>query len=626
MKDTMSELNKLRGGVFDRGSSRLSSKRKRRRLAKLAGWVSTTVLVSGLVLTWSAFTASTIKTELEDVATLTPQLKDHIFHERKTEASNTAHAIQLHTAAARRAANDPLWVMLSAIPWLGANFSATTELTRSADDVATLGILPLTNVMENLNWDQLVPGNESADLGPLKAAAPSVTSAANAVRMSSERLDAIDSKGLLPQIAEPLNRARDELRSARGTLDVAANASKLAPSMLGGDGERRYLLLIQNNAETRATGGIPGALAVLTARNGILKLDSQTSASEIDPFVPGVAVDPEQEKIYSGRLAKFMQDVNLTPDFPTTAATAKTMWEKRTGTALDGVVSIDPIALGYILDATGPVRISDLDVGSSHVDMPSELNGKNVVKTLLSDVYSKIADPRLQDAYFAAVSGEIFHALSGRTASAKQFLEGVAKGSSEHRILVWSSHGDEQGVLSQYQLSGSISGPSVAPTQFGVYFNDGTGAKMDYYVKRSVQLVTKCTVDGYGQVAVRVTSTNTAPADAAKSLPVYVTGGGAFGIEPGSVQTNVVVYGPTQAHIEQATQDGNRIPFNSQVHAERPVGVVATLLKPGQSSTVEFTFDKIVQHTKPELVVTPTTDAVKNVVMDTMTESCNSSR
>jgi hypothetical protein len=343
-------------------------------------------------------------------------------------------------------------------------------------------------------------------------------------------------------------------------------------------------------------------------------------------FVPPLAVTEEQKDIYSTRLGKFVQDVNLTPDFPTTATTTKAMWEKRKGQVLDGVISIDPVALGYVLDATGPVQLKDPQIRAIANGLPVQLTGQNVVKTLLSDVYAKISEPREQDAYFAAVAGEIFKALSSGKSEATPLLEGLARGADERRILIWSSKEDEQKTLARYPLAGSISGPSVAPTQFGVYFNDGTGAKMDYYVKRSVQLVTKCTVNGYGQVAVRVTSTNTAPADAAKSLPDYVTGAGAFGIEAGSVQTNVVVYGPTQAHIEQATQDGDRIPFSSQVHAERPVGVVTTLLKPGQSSTVEFTFDKIVQHTRPELVVTPTTDAVKNVVMDTMTESCNSSR
>ena len=67
-------------------------------------------------------------------------------------------------------------------------------------------------------------------------------------------------------------------------------------------------------------------------------------------------MDAEQQQIYSTRLGKYMQDVNLTPDFPTAAATAQAMWERKTGQRVDGVISMDPVALGYVLDATGPVR------------------------------------------------------------------------------------------------------------------------------------------------------------------------------------------------------------------------------------------------------------------------------
>jgi hypothetical protein len=293
--------------------------------------------------------------------------------------------------------------------------------------------------------------------------------------------------------------------------------------------------------------------------------------------------------------------------------------------AVDGVISIDPVALSYILEAVGPVEID------SHIQvladgLPNELTSKNVVKTLLSDVYANIPEPKLQDDYFAAVSSKIFEALSAGKANSERLLEGIGRGVEDRRILLWSARASEQSVLHRYSISGSISGPSVSPSEFGVYFNDGTGAKMDFYMKRSVQLVKTCERNGYSQVKVRVTSTNTAPAEAESSLPSYVTGDGAFGIKPGSVQTNIVAYGPTQAHIEEATQDGVRIPFNSQIHDDRPVGTVTTLLKPGQSTTVEFSFDKIVQNTEPALLVTPTTDPVKKVVMATVTETCNSGK
>jgi hypothetical protein len=137
-----------------------------------------------------------------------------------------------------------------------------------------------------------------------------------------------------------------------------------------------------------------------------------------------------------------------------------------------------------------------------------------------------------------------------------------------------------------------------------------------------VQLIEECSGDDYGQVKVRITSTNTAPADAATSLPGYVTGDGIFGVPPGTVQTNVIAYGPVQAQVETATVDGTKTDFAAHMHSGRPVGSVTLTLAPGQSSTVELTFGKIVQHTEPNVVVTPSVEAVKNVVKSMRRPEC----
>jgi len=468
-----------------------------------------------------------------------------------------------------------------------------------------------------------MPSASGSNLEPLKTAAPSVASAAYTVRASSERLQAIDTSQLLPQVAHPLQDATEELKQATGALDAAADAASLAPEMLGADGQKNYLLMIQNNAEARASGGIPGALAVMTLDHGKLALGAQSSAGDVGIMSPNLAVDPQQQQIYSSRLGKYMQDVNLTPDFPTAAATAQTMWAKKTGQRVDGVVSIDPVVLSYILQATGPVTVTGPELAAvKAAGLPSELTGSNVVPTLLSDVYAKIPNPKLQDAYFAGVAKEVFAALSSGKGETKGLVTGITRGTKEGRVLIWSANESEQAKISKYSLSGSVSGPSIFPAQFGVYFNDGTGAKMDYYVKRTVQLLKQCPADGYEQTMVRVTSSNTAPADAATSLPAYVTGGGVFGVAPGTVQTNIVAYGPAQAEIESATIDGARTPFAPYLHANRPVGIVAQQLAPGESKTVEFTFGKIVQHTEPNLVVTPTVQPVKDVIQPTEDASC----
>ncbi|MDR6505094.1 DUF4012 domain-containing protein [Arthrobacter oryzae] len=575
------------------------------------------------IVLWLGAKANAISGHLQSATQLVPQLKEDVLKDDVDAANRTVGVLKEHTASARNAATDPLWTMAGMVPWLGGNFRAVSEVATSADDVAQLGADPLVQVVNTLDWKTLLPSNEGVDLKPLAAAAPKLSSAAHAVRQSSDRLNSIDTGALLPQVASPLIHAREELQSMRSGLDTAANVAGIAPVMLGDEGPRRYLLLIQNNAEVRATGGIPGALAVLTVDNGKLSFGSQTSATALGASVPPVAVDPEQMGIYSTRLGKFMQDANLTPDFPTAASTAQTMWEAKTGENVDGVLSIDPVSLGYILDAIGPVDLADPQLraiaGSS---LPTKLDGGNVTRTLLSDVYAEIAEPELQDVYFAGVAQEIFNSLSAGKGDPKELIEGVSRGAAEGRFLVWSATKVEQDVISRYPVSGSIAGPSVAPAQFGVYFNDGTGAKMDYYVKRTVQLVKECTGDEFGQIKVRITSTNTAPADAASSLPEYVTAGGAYGVPAGSVQTNVIAYGPIQAHVETAVVDGQKTDFAAHRHANRPVGSVTIVLAPGQTSTVELTFAKIVQHTEPNLVVTPTVQPVKDVVLGLEQTEC----
>lgn len=607
-----------------RGTGETVLSKHRRRLLTAGICLAALLVIAGAAVLWLGAKASTIKTELEASTQLASKLKENILQNRPADANAVVDELRRHTAAARDAASDPVWSLASAAPWLGANFSATAEIARSADDVATLGVAPLVKVYDSLNWDKLMPSGSGTDLEPIRKAAPSVASAANAVRASAERLNGIDAGSLLPQIARPLTEARQQLGSVVEELDTASDTAGLAPAMLGSDKPRHYLLLVQNNAEVRATGGIPGALAVLTAEKGKISLSAETSATELGRFNPPVSVDDEQQRIYTDRMGTFMQDVNFTPDFPTAASTALKMWEQKRGERLDGAISIDPVALGYILDATGPVRLKDPQMlALTEGKLPTQLSGKNVVKTLLSDVYAQIKDPKAQDVYFAAVAKEIFGALSSGKGEAKNLLAGLGKGVEEHRVLLWSGDTGEQSILGKYTLSGSISGPSVPAAQFGVYFNDGTGAKMDYYVKRTVQLVQQCTTaDGYGTIKVRITSTNTAPADAATSLPTYVTGGGAFGVPPGTAQSNVIAYGPAQAYVETATQDGKKVPFGAQRHDDRPVGTLSVRLAPGQSSTVEFTFIKVVQLSQPEVVVTPTIQSMDKVALPTESETC----
>lgn len=569
----------------------------------------------GLLL---AHQTTTVRDELQRVVTSVPQLRAQLQDGKLSEAQSTFASMQEQTRSARATASSPLWKAAALVPILGPNFQAVTEASVSADDVASGAIAPLMDKYDSLNWRALSPTDGRIDVRQLEDAAPSITTAANTARLSHERLAAIETGRLIPDVADAVDAATIQIAEVSGALEMAAAAGNLLPPMLGANEPRNYLMLIQNNAEARSTGGIPGALAILSVEDGRLELGEQSSAGAIERFIPPLSVDPEQVALYSARLGAQMQNVNLTPDFPTAAETAKRMWEGRyDGQTVDGVFALDPVVLSRLLNVTGPVELTDPEILSlvSGTDLPTALTKKNVVSTLLSDVYREIEEPALQDTYFAAVAGEVFAAFTAGDGDGTRLLNALASSVTDHRLYLWSSRATEQEIISSTALAGSVTGPNSEGASFGAYFNDGTGAKMDYYVQRSAQLLRVCQADGSSHYTVRLTIANTAPDDAATRLPDYVTGGGAFNLDPGRVRTNNVVYGPNQALVESATLNGEKIPFGAGKHGQRPVGTVTTELGPGESAVLEVSFFHVVQESEPQLQLTPGIQPLEDVLL-----------
>jgi hypothetical protein len=570
---------------------------------------------------WLAYKTEEIAGELRAAEALVPQLEADVASQKTGDANLTIDEISHHTASARKASEDPAWKLAGAIPVLGANFTAVSELALAADDVVQGSARPLLQVATSLNWERLAPVDGKLDVGALEDSAPAMKSATNTLDLTHARLQAINKSQLLPQVADPLDRVTLKLQGFRDTMSTAANVATALPPMMGSNEPRNYLFLVQNNAELRALGGLPGALALVRVDDGSIELVKQSSGSSIGKFSPSIEVDDAQVDIYSSRLGTYISDVNLTPDFPTAARTAAAMWEARHGDSIDGVVAIDPVVLGHILEASGPVALTE-GLGSSATNLPSELNSENVVPTLLSDVYKALDTNASQDEFFAAASEQVFQALVSGKATGPALLRALSRSLEENRVHLWSDHVDDQEILKATKIGGAISGVSVGSASFGVYFNDGTGAKMDYYMKRSVQLVQVCTGNEYMTYRVRVRTINTAPLDADQSLPASITGDGRYGTPPGTVQTNVVVYGPAWSHVDTAVQNGAKVSFGSHLHDNRPVGVVSTRLSPGESSELEMTFVQVVQDAEPTLSVTPTVQDVKDVTLGMEIAEC----
>jgi hypothetical protein len=350
---------------------------------------------------------------------------------------------------------------------------------------------------------------------------------------------------------------------------------QVMPGMLGRSGLRSHLLVFQNNAEVRSTGGLPGAFAVLKAQDGRLELTDQKSAVEIgvleEPVLP---LSDAELAIYGEQLGIYTQDANFTPDFPRTAELLKARWQLEYRQSLDGVIAVDPVALSYILDAVGPVSVDGV-----------ELNADNVVDELLNRVYLRL-DAAGQDAFFQRATRAIFERATGGGGDPQAILRALARSGSEHRVYVHSFDRSEQEAIEDSQVTGElVTEPTTGP-QVGVYLNDTTGSKMSYYLRVTTRVDSTSCANDIQVLDGRARMTSVAPPDAA-TLPADITGGGSTGLEPGSQLVAVRLYAPVGGAIERVTLNGDVLDdVETVVHDNRPV--ISTFVFLGPQETVDL--------------------------------------
>jgi hypothetical protein len=585
------------GPIEKRKRSRNRNKRGRG-LRRILLTVALLLVVVSAAVAWVGVDALRARDELKAAAAQVRVLQVQVEKGDRKGAAVTLRSLQQHAAAALAGTHGPHWSAVRALPWAGPNVAAVQTVSEVIDDVATDALPALMDATSLVDPTTLAPKNGRVDLAPLIKAGPKVVAANAAVQRSVRRLDVIDPDGLHPAVAAPLADLRTQMHKVALTTATAARAVRLLPPMLGADGPRQYLLLVQNNAEQRATGGIPGSVILLRAVDGAVQVVEQRSGNSMgDLPKPVLPLTAAEQALFGTDLGADMRDVTFTPDFPRTGQLARAIWKQQVGGNVDGVLSIDPAALAGVLGATGPVN---LPTGQ-------KLTAGNAVQLLLNTVYLQIADPKRQDAFFAATAGSVFDAMLGGQGEPAKVVDALAQAAREGRLMVWSAHKDEQALLSGTVLSGELVGVQGRSPVIGLYLNDGSAAKIGYYLRTDVVATsTGCRPDGSQAVTVRVTLANTAPANAA-DLPPYLTGGGAV-VPEGEVRTNVLLYAPSRGRVEDVRVSGGEPGVFSQTHNGLAVVGRTVQLKPGGRIVIEY--DILTgqrQPGTPVLSVTPVT-------------------
>ena len=523
-----------------------------------------------LGLVWVAFSAWTVRGDLTEARSAANRLEQALRDQDATTAETELVALQEHSNRAADWTDGPTWSVLGWTPVLGGDAEAIRLMSGALAEVAGDGLSPLVGALSDLEAGRFDLEAGRVPLDEVERLGPDLNDSQNSFERAAALIGQVEASGRVGLIQD----ARTQLSAAVGEgldrLGPVRRAVRLLPPMLGADSERRYLLVLQSNAEIRSTGGFAGSTFQLVARDGAIDLVQPVTGGEIGAVTsPGIELTAEEEQLFGGRPGSRFVDHNFLPDFPRAAELMRKQYESQFGTDLDGVIAADPVLLSYLLEDADPIEARGVTLTSD-----------NVAQELLSGAYARYEDPAEQDAFFRDAGAAVFSALTEDVAPAA-VIDGLRRGAAEGRVMVTSTREAEFSVLAEAGLVGAL--PEDRETiQVGVYLNDSTsttGSKLSYYLDYDVATITQSCQSGRADLQGRMTLTSKVPPDAS-GLSTYVTAGS----QPlGAQELTVVLLGPRGGQLTDVLVDGRPGSAAPGSLDGRPGSRVIFQVLPGQS-------------------------------------------
>lgn len=578
----MSDSSPLRASLRDRSVQKNSSNRgRRRRIVWLVVASVALVLIAVVILAGVAVSkALAVRDRLAPTVPIASGLPEQIVAGDLAGASAEAGRLERLSREAVSETQGLDWQLAEWIPFVGPNLAAVRV---SAESVADLSGFAVASIPD-MDLASFRPVGGAIDLGAVDRLGGVLTSGAATFESVSSKIESLDRSYLLPQVSDALTTLGDAVSTVDDALASAAPMVNALPAALGQGGTRTYLLMFQGNSELRASGGNPAALALVTATDGRIELTTQATSVQFDNARPEsiTPLDAETEHLYSDIIGRWIPNMTATPDFPTTVGIMRAWWADEGLPPFDDVISTDPIALSYILRATGPIPLLTGEV----------LTSENAASLLLNEVYFNYGandGGTGQDLFFAAAAAQIFSTLTAGIDNPLGFVDALRQASDEGRMKIWSSNPDLEALVSETRLAGTLPADNAEQTVAGVYFNDTTGAKTDYYADASVTATSdQCLASGPPTFNQTITFANNITPEEAEELPYFITGPH---YPAGQIATDVVIYTPVGGSIESWSVDGaqNATLVSQGVHQGRAVIRVNVLTTPQTAATINVT-------------------------------------
>jgi len=195
-----------------------------------------------------------------------------------------------------------------------------------------------------------------------------------------------------------------------GTVGAAAVKSKAEALKIFKQGN--YLVIFQNNAEMRPTGGFIGSFAIISFKDyKISNIDFNTNIYKLDNAFTKVTQVVPPEPLANVSQGKWsLRDSNFAVDYPTATKDIEWFYLQETGKKVDGVIAVNASLVSDLLKLTGPIYLEKYQTTITTDNFFSELTQKiekeyftnsaniaeNEPKTILKDMMPILLEKTLK--------------------------------------------------------------------------------------------------------------------------------------------------------------------------------------------------------------------------------------
>ncbi|HSX39787.1 MAG TPA: DUF4012 domain-containing protein [Candidatus Saccharimonadales bacterium] len=290
---------------------------------------------------------------------------------------------------------------------------------------------------------------------------------------------------------------RDAIVKAQTLLSQVNNygpdikkALVIVPQLLGvSTPQKRYMIIMQNNKEMRATGGFWTNYATFRLDDGRLANNDITSKDMYSIDIALNAIDayytfPKAPASYNKYLKVerlYARDANISPDFPTAVDQFMVFYKLAMNVnplevkPIDGIFAIDTEVVKEMMTITGPVTINGTTYTTDNVvleleklaslSLAEQANRKGILGTLMK-----------------AMLNNVFQ--SDKNLWSQLIDKGIDLTYRKH-IIAYSFNPDAQALLEKYNIAGRIMDPVVGDYSYVVTTNLG-GDKTNWFVNKSI--------------------------------------------------------------------------------------------------------------------------------------------